>query len=49
VYESREIIRETGGSISVASRPGVGTEFTIVLPCLDETFGPVSNQANNAI
>jgi len=49
VYESREIIRETGGSIRVASSPGVGTEFTIVLPCLDETSGQVSNQANNAI
>jgi len=33
VYESREIIREIGGSMKVESRPGQGTVFTLALPC----------------
>jgi putative PEP-CTERM system histidine kinase len=46
VYESREIIREIGGSIRVSSRPGVGTEFTIILPCTDGASAQASNQAD---
>ena len=32
VYESREIIRELGGSIKVESKPNIGSKFTINLP-----------------
>jgi putative PEP-CTERM system histidine kinase len=34
-YEAREIARAHGGRIDVASRPGEGSRFTIVLPLAD--------------
>ncbi|NNE38612.1 MAG: PEP-CTERM system histidine kinase PrsK, partial [Gammaproteobacteria bacterium] len=37
VYESREIIREMGGSLRVESRPGEGTEFSIILKKQDDS------------
>lgn len=39
VYESREIVREIGGSIKVVSQPGAGTVFTLTLPCTVELPG----------
>ena len=33
-FESRELIRSLGGEISVSSEPGVGSVFSIVLPCI---------------
>ena len=33
-YESRHIIGGMNGQLSVASDPGSGTTFTIVLPCV---------------
>jgi putative PEP-CTERM system histidine kinase len=32
-FESRELIRNLGGEVSVSSEPGVGSVFSIVLPC----------------
>jgi signal transduction histidine kinase len=32
VFESREYINELGGRLEVASRPGQGTTFNVVLP-----------------
>ncbi|MCS3904340.1 putative PEP-CTERM system histidine kinase [Methylohalomonas lacus] len=40
VYESREIIRGLGGSIKVISDCGIGTVFTITIPCLQEETIP---------
>jgi len=34
-YESREFIRALGGEIHVASTPGAGSVFRVVLPCHD--------------
>jgi putative PEP-CTERM system histidine kinase len=34
-FESREIVRKLGGDIQVASTPGAGSLFRIVLPCAD--------------
>jgi putative PEP-CTERM system histidine kinase len=34
LFESREFIRSLGGEISVESTPDVGTQFSILLPCL---------------
>jgi putative PEP-CTERM system histidine kinase len=34
VFETREYVRELGGSLSVTSEPGVGTTFRIILPLL---------------
>lgn len=31
-YEAREIVRQAGGRLSVASRPGEGSVFTVTLP-----------------
>jgi signal transduction histidine kinase len=36
---TRRIIQEHGGSISVESRPGQGTTFTVLLPLLVERTG----------
>lgn len=35
---SRQIIEQHGGTISVASQPGQGSTFTIILPCLRPTI-----------
>lgn len=34
-FESREFVRSIGGDIQVRSTPGVGSLFTIVLPCVE--------------
>ncbi len=38
-YESAQYIRELGGSIEVASQPGEGTVFTVLLPAFETTHG----------
>ena len=38
LFESREFIRSLGGEITVTSTPGVGTLFSIALPCKMPTF-----------
>ncbi|MGK0297669.1 MAG: putative PEP-CTERM system histidine kinase [Gammaproteobacteria bacterium] len=43
VYESRELIREIGGSIKVDSRLGEGTTFTVILLQQDETSDSDNN------
>jgi putative PEP-CTERM system histidine kinase len=35
LYQAREIVHRHGGRITVASRPGQGTTFTVVLPLAD--------------
>jgi putative PEP-CTERM system histidine kinase len=37
MYESFEYINSVGGSISVESKPGVGTSFSVLLPLADST------------
>lgn len=37
---ARDIVRQHGGDISVTSKTGVGTEFTITLPAVRETAPP---------
>lgn len=34
-YESRELVRELGGSLNVSSKPGEGTKVTICLPIIE--------------
>jgi len=38
LFESREFIRSLGGEIIVKSTPGVGTQFSIKLPCIMPSF-----------
>jgi putative PEP-CTERM system histidine kinase len=38
-FESAQYIRELGGSIDVASRPGEGTVFTVLLPAFEASPG----------
>ena len=38
LFESREYIRSLGGEIVVKSTPGVGTQFSIKLPCIMPSF-----------
>lgn len=33
MFNARQIARETGGSISISSQPGVGTSVIVMLPC----------------
>jgi two-component system sensor histidine kinase AtoS len=42
---TRRIIEDHGGSISVASTPGQGTTFTILLPVSETTTAPVGGSA----
>ena len=35
-YEAREIVRAARGRLQVASRPGEGSVFTILLPLADD-------------
>jgi len=35
-YQARELVREMGGSLNVASQPGKGTIVTILLPALPQ-------------
>jgi len=39
-FEARSLITAMGGRISVDSRPGEGTTFTITLPAAQEMIGP---------
>jgi putative PEP-CTERM system histidine kinase len=39
-YESAQYLRELGGSIKVASRPGEGTVLTVLLPLFESAPGP---------
>ena len=41
-FEARSLITAMGGRISVDSRPGEGTTFTITLPAAQEMIGPAS-------
>lgn len=43
-FESREYIRAVGGDILVASEPGVGSQFTIILPCSPIDGGEASTE-----
>ena len=36
VFETREIIKELGGEVSVESEVDVGSKFTITLPCINQ-------------
>jgi putative PEP-CTERM system histidine kinase len=38
-FESAQYVRELGGSIDVASRPGEGTVFTVLLPAFEASPG----------
>ncbi len=38
-FESAQYIRELGGSIDVASQPGEGTVFTVLLPAFEASHG----------
>ena len=53
VFESREYIREVGGSLEVRSAPQVGTTFRVILPLhVPVEAGPSAglrrNEANSA-
>ncbi len=45
-FESREYIEELGGSISVKSEVGVGTEFLVELPAIQEIQSPSIHAAD---
>lgn len=49
LYLSQRIVQNIGGTISVASRCGEGTEVTIVLPVSMDAPSGVSNEAHNVI
>ena len=38
-YESHQYIRELGGSVSVKSAPGAGTEVTVLMPLFEAQRG----------
>ena len=39
-YEARSLLEAMSGRLEVASRPGEGTRFTLILPAADLEFGP---------
>ena len=43
LYISRKIIKAHGGDINVASKPNVGTKFTITLPLIDKSNTDTTN------
>ena len=45
VFESQEYIRELGGVLDVASTPGQGTTFKIMLPLLKQEAAPIHQAA----
>ena len=34
-YQTREYVRSLGGDVEVQSTPGLGTTFTVILPCIE--------------
>jgi signal transduction histidine kinase len=44
-FEARQLITAMGGRLSVDSRPGRGTTFTIVLPVTDSAGEPIRKRA----
>ena len=44
-FEARSLITAMGGRISVASRPGQGTTFTILLPAAEPASEPIRKRA----
>lgn len=45
VFESREYIHELGGTLEVASTPGIGTSFKVILPLYQEQAQAIMEQA----
>ncbi len=45
VFESREYIHELGGALEVASTPGLGTTFKVILPLYQEEAQAIMEQA----
>lgn len=44
-YQTRELVREMGGRLDVASTPGAGTTVTVMLPAINHVAEPAAVQA----